>query len=201
MILNLDRYAPGAYFWALLHANRSAVWASTTCRLQSSARSRLRRLTVGWLRPPQWNQARKRLVPEPVIREMAAALADPVCGPSHQRELAPLLRDELARLDPPPAQVAEHLPGALHCRSRHLRRLHGECHGDKAPHVLEPGSPTDTHPYPVELDLPPWTVERDIDLRNWLFGFGAGIRIESPEALRDEHRQKLQSALEAYQPA
>jgi predicted DNA-binding transcriptional regulator YafY len=42
-------------------------------------------------------------------------------------------------------------------------------------------------------------VERDIDLRNWLFGFGAGNRIDSPEPLRDEHRQKLQSALEAYQ--
>jgi len=61
----------------------------------------------------QWNQTRKRLVPEPVIREMAAALADPVFGPSraegfaavvavvltHVRELEPLLRDELARLD------------------------------------------------------------------------------------------------------
>jgi hypothetical protein len=53
----------------------------------------------------------------------------------------------------------------------------------------------------VELDLPPWTVERDIDLRNWLFGFGAGIRIESTEALRDEHRQKLETALAVYQPA
>ena len=71
-----------------------------------------------WLYTPlatclQWNQTRKRLVPEPVIREMAAALADPVFGPSraegfaavvavvptHQRELEPLLRDELARLD------------------------------------------------------------------------------------------------------
>ncbi len=71
-----------------------------------------------WLYTPlstclQWNQTRQRLVPEPVIREMAAALADPVFGPSraegmasvvavvptHQCELAPLLRDELARLD------------------------------------------------------------------------------------------------------
>jgi hypothetical protein len=67
--------------------------------------------------------------------------------------------------------------------------------------VLEPGAPAESHPYPVELDLPPWTVERDIDLRNWLFGFGAGIRIESPQALRDEHRQKLQSALDVYQLA
>ena len=50
----------------------------------------------------------------------------------------------------------------------------------------------------MELDLPPWTVERDIDLRTWLFGFGAGIRIDSPEALREEHRQKLQMALAVY---
>jgi hypothetical protein len=42
-------------------------------------------------------------------------------------------------------------------------------------------------------------VERDIDLRNWLFGFGAGIRIDSPEALMDEHRQKLETALAVYQ--
>jgi hypothetical protein len=74
-------------------------------------------------------------------------------------------------------------------------------HHPNAPHVLEPGSSSDTHPYPVELDLPPWTVERDIDLRNWLFGFGAGIRIDSPETLRDEHRQKLETALAVYQAA
>ncbi|NDG74811.1 MAG: ATP-binding protein [Synechococcaceae bacterium WB8_1B_136] len=71
-----------------------------------------------WLYTPlstclQWNHSRKRLVPEPVIREMAAALADPVFGPSRAegmasvvavvptqvRDLEPLLRDELARLD------------------------------------------------------------------------------------------------------
>jgi hypothetical protein len=57
-----------------------------------------------------------------------------------------------------------------------------------------------THPYPVELDLPVWTVERDIDLRNWLFGFGAGIRIEAPRALREKHQQKLQASA-VYQPA
>ncbi|MFM7361893.1 MAG: hypothetical protein ACKO6F_04015 [Cyanobium sp.] len=51
----------------------------------------------------------------------------------------------------------------------------------------------------MELDLPAWTVARDIDLRNWLFGFGAGIRIESPAALREEHQQKLQAALAVYQ--
>ena len=86
--------------------------------------------------------------------------------------------------------------------TRFSKPLAGEhwWHHPNAPHVLEPGSPNDTHPYPVELDLPPWIVERDIDLRNWLFGFGAGIRIDTPEALRDEHRQKLETALAVYQP-
>jgi hypothetical protein len=71
----------------------------------------------------------------------------------------------------------------------------------KAPHVLEPGSPADSHPYPVELDLARWTVAADIDLRTWLFAFGAGIRIESPAELRQEHQERLQAALAAYQPA
>ena len=32
--------------------------------------------------------------------------------------------------------------------------------------------------------MPSWTVERYWDLRNWLFRWGAGIRIEHPLALR-----------------
>ena len=85
--------------------------------------------------------------------------------------------------------------------TRYSQPLPGErwWHHPQAPHVLPPGDAADTHPYPVELDLPRWTVERDVDLRNWLFGFGAGIRIESPPALREEHRQKLQQALDVYQ--
>jgi hypothetical protein len=43
-------------------------------------------------------------------------------------------------------------------------------------------------------------VERDIDLRNWLFGFGAGIRIEAPSQLRQEHIERLQAALGVYGP-
>ena len=74
-------------------------------------------------------------------------------------------------------------------------------HHPKAPHVLQPGSPAQSHPYPVELDIPTWTMAADIDLRTWLFAFGAGIRIDSPEALRDEHRQKLETALAVYQSA
>ena len=85
--------------------------------------------------------------------------------------------------------------------TRYSQPLPGErwWHHPQAPHVLPPGDAADTHPYPVELDLPRWTVDRDVDLRNWLFGFGAGIRIESPPALREEHRQKLQQALDVYQ--
>ena len=43
------------------------------------------------------------------------------------------------------------------------------------------------HPYPVELILPCWTVDRDNDFRRWLFGFGKGVRIEEPASLREEH--------------
>jgi predicted kinase len=70
-------------------------------------------------------------------------------------------------------------------------------HHPKAPHVLEPGSPSNSHPYPVELDLPLWTVAADIDLRSWLFAFGGGIRIESPDALRQELVDRCQKAIEA----
>ena len=70
-------------------------------------------------------------------------------------------------------------------------------HHPKAPHVLEPGPSGSSHPYPVELDLPPWTVAADIDLRSWLFAFGGGIRIEQPDALRQELVQRCQEAMAA----
>jgi hypothetical protein len=47
----------------------------------------------------------------------------------------------------------------------------------------------------VELDLPPWTLAHDVDLRRWLFGFGAGIRIEQPLALRQELLQRCHDVL------
>jgi hypothetical protein len=83
--------------------------------------------------------------------------------------------------------------------TRYSKPLPGDTwwHHAKAPHVLEPGSPSDSHPYPVELDLPSWTVERDVDLRNWLFGFGAGVCIESPDALRQELVQRCEEAMTA----
>jgi len=72
-------------------------------------------------------------------------------------------------------------------------------HHTNAPHVLEPGPSEAMHPYPVELDLPPWTVSQDVDLRNWLFAFGGGIRIEQPDALRQELLDRCQAAIAANQ--
>ncbi|MGB5134460.1 MAG: ATP-binding protein [Prochlorococcaceae cyanobacterium] len=69
-------------------------------------------------------------------------------------------------------------------------------HHPKAPHVLEPGPAASSHPYPVELDLPSWTVAADIDLRSWLFAFGGGIRIERPDGLREELVERCLEAVE-----
>ena len=71
-------------------------------------------------------------------------------------------------------------------------------HHPRAPHCLAPNPDGDTHPYPVELDLPCWTLAGDIDLRRWLFGFGAGIRIERPTALRLELLQRCRDTLAAH---
>lgn len=63
---------------------------------------------------------------------------------------------------------------------------------------LAPNPAGDTHPYPVEIRLPSWTIERDWDLRTWLFRWGAGVRIEQPQDLRDLHRQRAQAVMELY---
>lgn len=55
-----------------------------------------------------------------------------------------------------------------------------------------------SHPYPVELILPCWTVERDIDFRRWLFGFADGVRIEEPAALRQRHLDYANSIRNLY---
>ena len=68
----------------------------------------------------------------------------------------------------------------------------------QAPHRLSPNPAGDSHPYPVEIDLPTWTVEEDADLRTALFGFGAGLRIETPASLRERHRRHCREALAVY---
>jgi predicted kinase len=65
-------------------------------------------------------------------------------------------------------------------------------------HCLEPNPPGDSHPFPVEIDLPLWTLEEDRDLRGWLFRFGAEIRIERPESLREQHRAFAREVLAMY---
>jgi predicted DNA-binding transcriptional regulator YafY len=50
--------------------------------------------------------------------------------------------------------------------------------------LLDPDPNNTTHPYPVEIILPAWTV-KSTDFRSWLFGFGGELKIEAPEALRE----------------
>ena len=71
-------------------------------------------------------------------------------------------------------------------------------HHPEAPHLLEPNAPTDSHPYPLELELPSWTLAADIDLRTWLYGFGEGIRVEAPTALREELVNRCRAMLAAH---
>jgi hypothetical protein len=54
------------------------------------------------------------------------------------------------------------------------------------------------YPYPVEIDLPIWTLEQDRDLQAWLFRFGAGIRIEKPESLRELHQRIAEKVVTVY---
>lgn len=54
-----------------------------------------------------------------------------------------------------------------------------------------------SHPYPLELDLPPWVITGAQDLRRWLFSWGAGLSIEAPAALQGERLRWLA----AQQPA
>ena len=54
--------------------------------------------------------------------------------------------------------------------------------------VLTPNPSGDSHPHPVEIDLPPWILARGVALRRWLFSHGSALRIEAPEALRQEQQ-------------
>jgi hypothetical protein len=54
--------------------------------------------------------------------------------------------------------------------------------------VLAPNASGDSHPHPLEIDLPPWIRARGVALRRWLFSHGCALRIEAPEALRQEQQ-------------
>lgn len=103
-------------------------------------------------------------------------------------EIFRLIREEPRRF--PPAQT------------RYSRRIDGLSDwpsGDLD--SLDPNPATDTHPYPVELRLPRWTVLEDWDLHAWLFRYGAGIRIEAPLQLREKHRCTAAGVVAMYETA
>jgi hypothetical protein len=54
--------------------------------------------------------------------------------------------------------------------------------------VLGPNATGDSHPNPLEIDLPPWILARGTALRRGDFSHGSALRIEAPEALRLEQQ-------------
>ena len=69
----------------------------------------------------------------------------------------------------------------------------------KGPFVLDP-LPEGSHPYPIEIDLPPWIInEKNIDFRRWLYGFGTEIIIEKPDSLVSEYIKRTQDINNLYQ--
>ncbi|MEB3169096.1 MAG: AAA family ATPase [Synechococcaceae cyanobacterium] len=96
-----------------------------------------------------------------------------------------LIREEPNRYPPEHTAYSSPIPGHSSWSQGPLDRL-------------TPNPATDSHPYPVELLLPRWTLESDWDLRTWLFRWGAGVRIESPHALREQHRQQAREVMELY---
>ncbi|MFM7312944.1 MAG: AAA family ATPase [Cyanobium sp.] len=100
-------------------------------------------------------------------------------------EVFQLIREEPNRFPPEHTAYSRPIPGHSSWSQGPLDRL-------------APNPATDSHPYPVELLLPRWTLESDWDLRAWLFRWGAGVRVESPQALREQHLQQARGVVELY---
>jgi hypothetical protein len=82
------------------------------------------------------------------------------------------------------------------------RPIAGDGLGEAGPRdTLAPNPAGDSHPYPLEIRLPRWTLEQDWDLRNWLFRWGAGLRIEQPGELRALHLQQCRAVVDLYAEA
>ena len=58
--------------------------------------------------------------------------------------------------------------------------------------------PDDQFPYPIEIDIPIWTLKRDIDFKRWILGFRDDIKIESPESLVNEVQETYKSLNTLY---
>jgi len=96
-----------------------------------------------------------------------------------------LIREEPNRFPPEHTAYSQPIPDVSSWQAGPLERL-------------EPNPANDSHPYPVELRLPRWTVAEDWDLRSWLFRWGNGVRIEQPLALRELHLQQSQGVVDLY---
>ncbi len=86
------------------------------------------------------------------------------------------------------------------CTPRVFELIREEPHRFPAEHTTypEPNPKGDSHPFPVEIRLPHWTIDNDWDLRNWLFRWGAGIRIEQPTGLRDLQLEQAREVMALY---
>ena len=52
--------------------------------------------------------------------------------------------------------------------------------------------PGQSHPYRVEVALPPWVLDGVTALRRWLLSYGGALWLEGPRALVEEQRQRRQ---------
>ncbi|MEB3167177.1 MAG: AAA family ATPase [Synechococcaceae cyanobacterium] len=112
------------------------------------------------------------------------------------------VEEQLALMKPAGGRGLAHPWGLLRfsCTPEVFALIREEPHRFPAEHTVYPESNPegDSHPHPVELRLPHWTIERDWDLRAWLFRWGAGIRIEQPTSLRDAHLQQAREVVGLY---
>jgi predicted kinase len=134
------------------------------------------------------NDLDAQLAVMPLEKERAATTTDAYdtlrfsCTP----QVFQLIREEPNRFPPEHTAYSRPIPGHSSWNQGPLDRL-------------APNPATDSHPYPVELLLPRWTLESDWDLRAWLFRWGAGVRVESPQALHEQHLQQAESVVGLYQ--
>ena len=112
------------------------------------------------------------------------------------------LDEQLAVIQPNGGRSSKHPWGLLRfsCTPAVFQLIREEPHRFPPEHTTYPGAnPSgDSHPHPVEIRLPHWTIEHDWDLRNWLFRWGAGIRIEQPTSLRTLQLQQAREVVALY---
>lgn len=83
-------------------------------------------------------------------------------------------------------------------QTRYSRPLPGDDWNAGPLDTLTPNGGGASHPYPVQILLPAWTVQHDWDLSNWLFRWGDGIRIERPIDLKHRHWNTAQAVVDLY---